>query len=221
MRVTGARGMLDVVKNSDAISVKNNRAITVLEEASPLLSGECGLAVGKFFAPKSAELRRMLLELRKKHCWSQADAATIFGVSTSCITKWERGDRTIKGAAAKLIFLAHSQLSGDERKIKSDWDLAVWGEVPYGSTVRSTGELVLPATSPYETSAQACQLETLRPQNGPEKVEQLPGESATQDEKATKEPQNGGQTRLGSQDQHPGLAVLHAARGGRRAPPGG
>lgn len=82
------------------------------------------------FAPEPARLRQMLLELRKKHRWSQRFTAAVLGVSLSALIKWEAGKRNPNGAAAKLIFLLHSLIVEKSAKVKNAWDLASWGTFP-------------------------------------------------------------------------------------------
>jgi transcriptional regulator with XRE-family HTH domain len=55
--------------------------------------------------------------------------AAVLGVSISALSKWETGERTPNGAAAKLIFvLYHVFLKTG--KVKNAWDMTVWGCSP-------------------------------------------------------------------------------------------
>jgi hypothetical protein len=100
------------------------------DEFHPYWVGNGWFQVAKFYAPKPAEVRSMLLALRKKFRWPKTFAAQVFGVTTSALEKWEVGDRDPNGAAAKLIFLLYSQLVDSTNNVRNVWDLAWWGKVP-------------------------------------------------------------------------------------------
>jgi DNA-binding transcriptional regulator YiaG len=87
--------------------------------------------------PTDKEIRRMLLEMRRRFRWSRGFAAAVLGVTMSTIEKWERGRRKPRGPARKLIWLLHSQLILKDGKVKNCWDLATWGEVPCRDSIET------------------------------------------------------------------------------------
>src|SRR5258707_195658 len=95
----------------------------------PLISGEGGRQAGKLLAPKPAEIRQMLKELRKTLGWSQSDAAMVLDVSVSCVAKWETGARLAGGPAAKWIYFLHAQFVDNQGKMTLQ-DLTFWGQLP-------------------------------------------------------------------------------------------
>lgn len=121
--------MCNMEARSDRKNGNTDWVISPPDEIHPLLTGEGALDVAELFAPKPAEVRRMLLALRKRLRWSQPFAAMVLGVTPSAIAKWESCDRQANGAAAKLIFLLYSELI-EPGKIRNVWDLALWGGIP-------------------------------------------------------------------------------------------
>jgi DNA-binding transcriptional regulator YiaG len=75
-------------------------------------SGEFLLTLAKLFAAEPEEIRRMLLDLRRRRGWSQGVAAAMLGVSRSALVKWEGGARKPCGSAARLICVLHASLAG-------------------------------------------------------------------------------------------------------------
>jgi transcriptional regulator with XRE-family HTH domain len=101
------------------------------DEVHPPISGEeAGNLSALLYAPSSVEIREMLLALRLRQRWSQAFTAAVLGVTEGAVVKWESGKRKPNGAAAKLIFLLHSQIVEKADKVKNCWDLAFWGGLP-------------------------------------------------------------------------------------------
>jgi DNA-binding transcriptional regulator YiaG len=117
-------------------------------EDRPLVSGESARLLAKAFAPKPGEVRQMLIKLRKRYGWSQADAARALGVTTSAVVKWEGGDREANGAAAKLIFLLHTLLIDAAGKVKNVQDLAFWGHNPQKAIENGASLLLLESNLP-------------------------------------------------------------------------
>lgn len=93
------------------------------------LGGPGMLALTGLLAPKPKQVRRMLLELRRHHRWSQGFAASVLGVGKSSVTKWETKWRNPCGSAAKLIFLLHYLLIKKKKNVNC-FDLATWGQLP-------------------------------------------------------------------------------------------
>jgi DNA-binding transcriptional regulator YiaG len=104
-------------------------AISLPNELHLALAGATMNSVGKIFEPEPEKIREMLPALRKQHRWPQGFAASVLGVSTSAVAKWEIGARTPNGAAKKLIFLLY-HVYFKTGKIKNAWDLTVWGGSP-------------------------------------------------------------------------------------------
>ena len=99
------------------------------DEVHPNLGGEGVIGLAAVFAPKTTEIRHMLLRLRRRHRWSQGFAAAVLGASRSTLVKWESGERNPCGPAAKLIFLLYHRLI-EKDKVRNCWDLAFWGKFP-------------------------------------------------------------------------------------------
>ena len=102
-----------------------------------MLCGDGGLGLGKVLSPKPAEIREMLLAIRKHLAWSQFFTAAVLGVTKSAIVKWESGEREARGAAAKLIFLLYSQVVERKDKVRNAWDLAFWGKIPCRGSLKA------------------------------------------------------------------------------------
>src|SRR4051794_26136812 len=101
------------------------------DEVHPPLSGEIIGKFGEFlYAPSPKEIRDMLIALSRRQKWWQSLRGAVLGVTESAVVKWEAGKRKPNGAAAKLIFLLHSQIIEKADKIKNCWDLATWGQMP-------------------------------------------------------------------------------------------
>ena len=103
--------------------------ISAPDEFHPNLGGEGVIGLAAVFAPKTTEIRHMLLRLRRRHRWSQGFAAAVLGASRSTLVKWESGERNPCGPAAKLIFLLYHRLI-EKDKVRNCWDLAFWGKFP-------------------------------------------------------------------------------------------
>jgi len=111
------------------------------DEFHPLLGGDDALMVANTFRPEPAELRRMLRSLRKRLGLAQSLTAALLGVTKSAVVKWESGERTPTGAAAKMIFLLYSRLLDPSGKVRNVWDIAFWGRIPCRDSVREAALL--------------------------------------------------------------------------------
>jgi len=119
----------------DIENVVNNHPRTTCvvsppDEFHPFFGQNLNLGLAEIAAPKSPEIRQMLLELRKLLGWSRGFAASVIGVTESSIEKWEKGRRRPTGAARKFIWFLHSHFIRKDDKIRNAWDLATWGQIP-------------------------------------------------------------------------------------------
>lgn len=136
------------------------------DEVHPSFGGQAAANLSAaIFAPSPEQIRDMLIALRHHQRWSQAFAAAVLGVSESAVVKWELGKREPNGAAAKLIFLLHSQIIEKSDKIKNCWDLAFWGRFPCRNSIQLAalaGTYWVPASVIQEISSTPA--ERLRPE---------------------------------------------------------
>ena len=77
-------------------------------------------------APKTEEIRQMLIQLRTHFKWSQAYAAAVFGVPKATVRAWERAERNPSGAARKLIWLIHTWFFKTV-PLRNSRDISSWG----------------------------------------------------------------------------------------------
>ena len=82
--------------------------------------------LGNGLAPTSNEVRAMLLKLRKELLWSRDRMSGVLGLSRDVVRRWQTGQRTLSGAARRLIWLL-DKLLFHRGNIPTALDLVCWG----------------------------------------------------------------------------------------------
>lgn len=129
-----ACGRCDNMKKTDVV-------VSPPGEFHPLVGGDGALMLANTLRPEPAELRRMLRCLRKRLGLAQSFTAALLGVTRSAVSKWENGERTPTGAAAKMVFLLYSRLLDPAGKVQNVWDIAFWGRIPCRDSVQEAALL--------------------------------------------------------------------------------
>jgi DNA-binding transcriptional regulator YiaG len=94
-----------------------------------VLPGDSYEILERGLAPTAHESRMTLIRLRRKLRWSRAGMAAFMGISRAVVRRWETGERKPSGAARRLIWLLNL-LAHEPDKLKTAFDLIVWGKGP-------------------------------------------------------------------------------------------
>ena len=137
------------------------QVISPPDEVHAFSGRDCTPEFANCIRPTDKEIRRMLLEMRRRFRWSRGFAAAVLGVTMSTIEKWERGPRKPRGPARKLIWLLHSQLILKDGKVKNCWDLATWGGLPCRDSIE-TLSLILATIFVTRRNVLRCLRHTIR-----------------------------------------------------------
>lgn len=90
------------------------------------VSGKIGQAMSRVWRPSSEETRQAIFELRTKLKWSRSVLASVMGVSTDVLRRWEDGRRNPSASAQKLIWFIRAEFLAPG-ELASLQNIVTWG----------------------------------------------------------------------------------------------
>ncbi len=98
-------------------------------------SGKTAQLLARVHGPTDEQIRKLMLQIRRKQNWSQASLAAVMGAPKNTVRKWEEGARRPSWAAKKLIWTIHALVFAPQALL-DDWEYFVtWGATGPGKSL--------------------------------------------------------------------------------------